>query len=224
MKIERTEILPGIISLRFENQYDTCSTFMRLQEFYESPFREIKGKFFTLEKYMDRYAKAKGNFTYTSDWGGFNVPGHVVVSFFDVFKDDLLDKEKILCLHLWPKFSQKFYVIAHFGEKMKVDWSKKESLHTTLAHEVAHGLFYLDDNYQKAALELVNGLSEDVKAKIKEKLLGTGGYCKSVLKDETQAYLSTSSEDYLKSHFGCSFKQYTKKFQKLLMDTLAVHK
>lgn len=62
-KIKKTMPLPGVIRLEFKNQYECCSSFMRLQEFYESPFKEIRGRFFKLDQFMDVYAKKQGNFT-----------------------------------------------------------------------------------------------------------------------------------------------------------------
>ena len=74
----------NIFQVEAESQYDLAMTFIRIQEFYESPFREIRGHDFILEKYMDRYAKEYGNFTYTTDWNGFNVPGDIVRKFFSL--------------------------------------------------------------------------------------------------------------------------------------------
>src|ERR1700760_4146537 len=94
MKLQ--EVTSGLYHILFENQYSCCSTFLRLQEYYESPIKGIRGNYFTLEQFMDAYAETKGNFTYTLDWGGFNVPGHVIKKFFDLFGMNLLEKEKNL--------------------------------------------------------------------------------------------------------------------------------
>ena len=62
-----TEIENNIYHVKFENQYQITSTFMRLQEFYESSHKNIKHHFFTVEEYMDIYAKENGNFSYYID-------------------------------------------------------------------------------------------------------------------------------------------------------------
>lgn len=216
--IEKTEVLPGIISLRFDSQYELCSTFMRLQEFYESPFEDIKGHHFTLEQYMDRYAKEMGNFTYTIDWGGFNVPGHIVRQFFDRFRPaGLLNKEHVLENLISREMyghhvegRKDFYVIGHYGPA-----AEKVDLHSTLAHEIAHGLYYLSPDYRAAATKLIEALPEKVTNKMRERLLGLGGYCEEVLPDEYQAYLSTSDDEYLKEKFGRGLKKYAKDFRAL---------
>ena len=85
------QVYPGLYFLKFPNQYEL--TMIRLQEFYESPYKNIRGKHFTLEQYMDAYAKHKGNFTYCSDWNGFNIPSIVIQDFFIIFHP-IRDKEK----------------------------------------------------------------------------------------------------------------------------------
>jgi hypothetical protein len=227
MDIEKKEVYPNIFSLRFNNQYETCSTFLRLQEFYESPFKEIKGHVFTLETYMDRYAKDKGNFTYTSDWGGFNVPGHIVQKFFKDYRDasePFLNKEYYLHEILEDQIygDKKFYVIGHYEKDNLPDWTKEEDFHSTLAHELAHGLFYLNPKYKKTCLSLIEALPEKIKSKMSDKLLNTGGYCKAVLKDEFQAYLSTSDADFLKSIFGVGLHRASQPFKKTFKDFVAV--
>jgi hypothetical protein len=224
-EIEKKEVRVGIFSLRFRNQYETCSTFLRLQEFYESPFKGIKGCVFSLEDYMDRYAKETGNFTYTTDWGGFNVPGHVIKNFFCSYKaagEPLLNKEVVLqeLLNDQIKGTDKFYVIGHYEKGDLPDWSEDQHFYSTLAHEVAHGLFYLNPTYRKKALWLVNDLSDKVSEKMSEKLLSTGGYCKSVLKDEFQAYLSTGKNDWLKEMFGLPLAKASKPFKALFRETI----
>ena len=47
-----------IILINAKDQYELASTFIRLQEFYESPFSEIKGHTFSMEEYMDIYANS----------------------------------------------------------------------------------------------------------------------------------------------------------------------
>ena len=186
-KIKKTVPLPGVICLKFQNQYECCSSFMRMQEFYESPFKEIRGKFFTLDKFMDLYAKQQGDFTYTSDWGGFNVPGHVVDQFYLLFEMDLFEKEQ----HLFDKIEslgEKYYVIGMCDE-------------TSLDHELAHALYYLNDGYFHVMDDLVKSLPKTMKEKIQSWLL-EHGYSKPQVPDEIHAYLATESQVTLIRRFG----------------------
>src|SRR5206468_3707182 len=118
---------------------------------YESPYKEIRGKHFTLEQFMDRYARARGNFTYTTDWSGFNVPGHIVDNFFVEFLGDLLEKEQTLfeclkphgCDNQFVCGAVRYYVIALYDDDC-------------LDHELAHAFYYLNDDYRKT----VDGMVE----------------------------------------------------------------
>lgn len=169
-----------------------AETFLRLQEFYESPYPEIKGKHFTLQKFKGIYSKNTGKFTYYDDWSGFNVPGHIAEEFFKVFSD-LSRKEKKLLKFIVPaiKRGQKFYII---GIPMRLG-------REILVHELAHAFFYTSPKYKKEMLHLVQNLPSEIRTQIYVKLKKLG-YCNAVLKDETQAYLATTTIDHLRHYFG----------------------
>jgi hypothetical protein len=187
------QIFPRLFHIEFPNQYIITSTFMRMQEFYESPYENIKGNYFSLEEFMDTYAEHQGNFTYTTDWNGFNVPGNIVVEFFEVFGYRMLNKEiKFLNLlrdNIDKKFlttNKKFYLIGSVANNK-----------VTMNHEIAHGLFYLNEDYRKETLKL--NAEKDL-AGYKKDLLNMG-YCEEVLDDEIQAFFATSDEQHMKGVF-----------------------
>lgn len=210
MKIK--EIHPNLYHIKFKSQYEETSTFIRLQEFYESAFPEIKGKYFTLEEYMDRYAEFKGNFTYFSDWSGFNVPGDVILAFQDLFEYqrwELREKEmgllSLLEITIKNYKTGKFYIIGTYKD-------------SDISHEIAHGLFYLNKNYKKVMENLIKRkrTSKTIKT-IKNRLLKMG-YCKEVLNDEVQAYLATESLDNINDEnlikeFNKIYKRYTRRIK-----------
>lgn len=191
-KIETEVVFPGLVHFTFDTQYEVSSTMMRLQEFYESPFQELKSKYFTLETIMDRYAKHTGNFSYTSDWSGFNVPGDVVEQFYELFGEKMLDKEYDLFDIIGNVTSDwnKFYVIAS-----SKDGGKRSDQSDVMKHEIAHGLWYLNSDYNKEQRKIVRIINQD-HVEIGEKLIKMG-YCEQVLDDEIHAYLATSSMTYL---------------------------
>lgn len=47
--------IDGMIHINASSQYEIASMFMRVQEFYESKYSTIRGKYFTVEEYMDTY-------------------------------------------------------------------------------------------------------------------------------------------------------------------------
>lgn len=125
-----------------------------------------------------------------SDWGGFNVPGHIVEQFWSLFKNDLLEKEEHLFSHL-PSMSAigaDFYVIGMYNKD-------------SLDHELAHALYYLNNDYFKTMDDLVESLPKTTKEKIKVWLL-KHGYSKPQVQDEIHAYLTTDPQSVLVRRFG----------------------
>lgn len=183
-----------IIHVNLKTQYDVCATFLRLQEFYESPYPNIQGQFFSLDMYMDTYAADRGNFTYTSDWSGFNVPGSVIIEFAELFAPYLTLRERNLletCREFLDAEDPQFYLIGTYGEDNAV----------TIDHELAHAFYYLDHEYRENANILVAALKAPQKHKFIETLTGFG-YANDVLRDETQAYLATDSRSEWQDRFG----------------------
>jgi hypothetical protein len=174
--IIKHKVADGIYLLRFETQYELTSTFLRVQEHYESP--QFHGRIFTLEQYMDWYAAENGAFTYFQDWSGFNVPSTAFQPFYEGKFDPLTRKEKGL-LALFRNLQGRFYVIGIY------DSGKKG----TLTHELAHALFFIDDAYRQAVREAMRGYNTSAL----EKKLIEAGYARHVIPDEVQAYIVAPS-------------------------------
>lgn len=179
--MEVKEIYPNLFLYTFPNQFELCSTFFRIQEFYESPIKQIKGKYFTYEKIISYYAynqKSTPDFTYFKDWDGFNIPGNVIKKFIEIFNFNLSDKELTLLAPVENK-QGKFYIIGAIDNDTE-----------TIKHELSHGLYYLNPRYKKEMNALFNKLSKYTQNSIKNGLV-KAGYCSQVIKDETCAYLAT---------------------------------
>ncbi len=162
---------------------------------------------------MDRYAKEYGNFTYTTDWNGFNVPGDIVRKFFSLNETNFMSspsfKERWLHTALINtgilQSGKDFYLLGthtkEFPKEKEDDGSISVSLKgDALDHEFAHAFWYLDSNYQKAQMENLAILSKKTTREI-HKALEWIGYTEEVFLDEAQAYLSTSDPEDLKDSF-----------------------
>ena len=207
------ELLPNIYGVSIKDQYERTMLFCRYQEFYESPYKEIRGKFFTWEKFMMVYKKKmdKKYFSYTIDWGGFNIPSKVIYEAMRTFDKDEGPYDKIMsdvyyyCENYPLRFDKprkKWYLIG-YGDDVK-----------TLRHEVAHGLYYTNKKY-KSEMDLhISKIKKKHYNQIKKVLVGMG-YAddKKIIDDEVQAYLSTG---LIKGFDGKEFKQYTSEFENTL--------
>jgi len=179
---------------QFSSQYHAASTFMRLQEFYESPDEKIRGHYFTVEEYMDWYAEKNGNFTYTSDWHGFNIPGHIVDKFASVFPyGNRTEKEKDLINTIGCNRvnGAPYYVLGTSPEEADV-----------LDHELCHALYYLSAVYKACVSGIIFTHLNSKNHKLLFDKLKEDGYDDGVLWDELNAYLSTSSKYYIRKHFN----------------------
>jgi len=174
----------------FDTQYDITSTMIRMQEFYESDSPKFRGKLFTLDDYMDFYAKKHdGKFSYFTDWNGFNLPSNVInewVSGIDKsdeheFRDKEIKFLDTLFGTLETHVDNKWYLIA---VSTQCRWD-------TLRHEIAHALWYLDPSYKTNATVLINALPK-YHRDIMIEFLTIKGYGKNVLFDELNAFMSTA--------------------------------
>jgi len=184
----------NIITITSTENVSLNSMFMRIQEYYESPYDDIRGKYFHHMYFIERYCieRKKKTFNYFADWSGFNVPGNIVKNFFKEFKHSTLsDREKWLKNKLKPflKSDKKFYLIGCVETDIEA-----------MEHEIAHAMYYLSPSYRKSCKALINCLDDNVRDILINKFIDDG-YTKSVFDDEMQAYLATSSQEYFKSRF-----------------------
>ena len=181
MNAKLTEILDNLFHLHFPTQQELASTFLRFQEHYESP--QFKGKIFTLDEFEQWYifnspkGKETGTFTYHEDWSGFNIPSLVLEPFYEGRFDPLSVQEESLLQQFQDKRCAKFYVIGTFGKEQE-----------SLNHEIAHGLFYTNSDYQSKVLEALASMIPEDRNKMRSALLALG-YDESVIDDEIQAYV-----------------------------------
>lgn len=213
---EVVEILPKIFGVSIKDNYQRSMLFCRYQEYYESPFKEIRGKSFTWEKFMMVYKKEtkKDIFSYPIDWSGFNIPSQIIDKGLSAFSlsnwgpyDKIMSDIYYHCENYPLKFEKprtKWYLIG-YGNNV-----------STLKHEIAHGLYYTNRKYK---LEMNNLVSDMKKTDYNflKKLLIKMGYVedKKIIDDEIQAYLSTG---LIKDMNTQNIKKYQKNFINVLND------
>jgi hypothetical protein len=178
--MEKIEVRKNIFLVSFPTHNELCSTFLRFQEYYESP--EFRGKIFTLDEYKDWYIKIKGSFSYFTDWSGFNISSNVFVPFREG-KFNPLSEQEINLLKSFENDNGPFYLIGVSNTGTQKD-------PRLLKHEIAHGLFYTEPEYKRKAQEILSRYDlEDLKNWLRDQ----GGYHESVIEDECHAYGLTGS-------------------------------
>jgi hypothetical protein len=179
--VTRTSKL-GLWLVTCDSLFEMGMLFLRVQEFYESCNDDFRGKPFTILDYMRWYSETQSeekSFTYFSDYEGFNLNSDTLElalqTVLDPNKYDLMMTQ--IATEIKARQGGKFYLIGAQATATSV-----------LAHETAHGMFYLLPDYRAKMTALVEKLPE------REEMFDyflKDGYADHVMVDETQAYLAT---------------------------------
>jgi hypothetical protein len=207
--------------------YDLAMLFLRYQEYYESPNPNVKGKAFDLFEYMRWYATTNTrrynkdsykSFSYPIDFCGFNIPSYAIT-------DTLINNEYSGHLNIYDDLMYEIYyrITQDMGINQHSDPNNKFYLigtqkmrSSTMKHEIAHGLFYLNDTYREKCLMLINEHLDKDQIKAFKKILKEYHYSADVMLDEIQAYTSTGefahgfptvNMEPFKKHFNKYYKQ-----------------
>lgn len=209
------EIKPNIYCVLVDDNYDRAMLFCRYQEFYESPNKKFRNKYFTWMEYMRHYKDhwKKDTFTYPIDWTGYNIPCNIVQKAHHQFcgeteYDDIMNDIYFHCANDVVRKNNKpldWYLIGASSKDLR-----------TLDHEIAHGLYFTNPDYKRKMNKLVNSISEKTRDKIFKKLIKMGYVDdKKILFDETQAFLSTGLYNGLDTK---EIKKYENDFVKLFKE------
>lgn len=211
------EIKPNIYCVLVDDDYDRAMLFCRYQEFYESPYKQFRGKPFTWMEYMRFYKTAwkKRTFTYPDDWSGYNIPSNILQIAHHQFcgeteYDDIMNS---IYFHCSNDAMEK-------NDGRQADWyligaSSKDL--KTLDHEIAHGLYFTNKDYKKDCKRLIGSIKPTHYDKLKKKLIKMGYVNdKKIIDDEIQAFMSTGLYNGLntkelkkyESGFIKNFKKY----------------
>jgi len=170
-----------IYLIESKTRQDLAETFMRFQEYYESPV--FGGKTFSADEFVAWYAFEYGAFTYHKDWAGFNIPSWVLEPFRKGEFSPLTEKEKKL-INLLKKVRGDFYIIGATQQD--------EECADTIKHEFVHGAFFTNSDYRRDVINCLNTHKPGViKVALREM-----GYGENVLEDETNAYLLTEPQTF----------------------------
>jgi hypothetical protein len=233
MKYEIKEVKDRVFAVIIPDNYQRAMTFLRVQEFYESPNPDFRGKHFNIWDFIEWYSKEhRDAFTYAFDWGGFNIPlpiawecyegkekpkkgdGFVngVRSMPDNWKSKWDDVMKDIVWNVQSRM---------FNKKNKRDMNAyiigaNDTESDTFMHEVCHGLYYTNKEYKELMDEITDAIPLDIRMKFRNNLIKMG-YTDGVVYDEIQAYLTWHSE-YSKFSKGVPkkiLKQLNKEYQKV---------
>lgn len=161
-----------------DSQEELGLTFMRFQEHYESANPLFRGNIFTQGQLKRWYSETYGSNNYHLTWIGFNFPSMVLEPFKEGLFDPLTVEEHRL-LELFRYRKDKFYIIG-------------AQTNSVLRHELAHALYSSNSKYKQEIDQFLNK-NKNKLTKTAQYILGKG-YCKEVLNDELQAYITDNDD------------------------------
>jgi len=211
IKYSLNEIYPRVFLVTMDNSYDLAMTFCRAQEFYESPYKEIRGKNFNMVEFQRLYTMRRGEscFTYPEDWCGFNIPSNAIWNLY--YSSDIKDLNQYDAV--FHKIIDKITCGSNNNEYRYYLIGAGTGDEKTKNHEIAHAFYYLHSPYKREMNKLIKEINKHSYNKIANFLINTG-YTKKVIDDEIQAYLATG-DSYLRDDEIKIPKNITKKFQKV---------
>lgn len=150
--------------------------FVRLAEYYESPSKLFRNKFFTLSEFKKWYCANQsitGKFSYYRDYTGFNIPGDVIQNWAVQYAGNESEDEQSL-IQMLGALPKQFYVIGAL-----------EGDAGTLDHELSHALFHLFPEYRKLMVSMFEDYDLDQIRRYLRRLC----YAEHVLDDEIVSYV-----------------------------------
>ena len=161
-----------------DSQEELGLTFMRFQEHYESANPKFRDNIFTIGQLRHWYSETYGANNYHSTWVGFNFPSKVLIPFKEGLFDPLtIEENRLLDLFRYRKDS--FYIIGAQNN-------------ATLRHELAHALYASNEQYKREIDNFIKKYTN--KFKKLSNILLKKGYCKEVINDEIQAYITDNDD------------------------------
>lgn len=164
-----------------DSQKELGETFIRFQEYYESPNKKFRNKIFTLGEIKNCYSIEYGGDLYSDMWVGFNFPSTVLEPFRKGLFDPLTEYEKSL-LDLVKYRNDRFYII---GAQNK----------SVLRHELAHALYDSSEEYKFMINKFIKNHYKKFDKVIKYLL--KKGYSTTVINDELQAYITDNDDEFI---------------------------
>lgn len=210
------EVAPKIYCAIIDDDYDRAMLFCRYQEYYESPNKKFRGKYFSWEEYMRFYKDfwKKDTFTYPIDWSGYNIPSNILDGGVDAFYKQT-EYDKIMNdIYFYCEIDSQ-----NKNEGTRTDWyligaSSKDT--KTMDHEIAHGFYFTNKEYKMRMLYQLSLIPKKIMDKIDKKLIKMGyANDRKILDDEAQAFLSTGLYNGLETK---EIKKYEKPFIKVFKE------
>jgi ribosomal protein S9 len=189
--------IKNCLLLEFNTQKDLALAFCRVEEYYEG-VPQLNKKYTSFIDFIDFFMKDDGSINYFNYWSGFNIPGNAFMEWSQQNMSDKTYWELALINEVEKKLdlASPFYIIGGKKGEMNV-----------IDHEIAHALYYMNESYKSEMEDLNYDFFKKHRMQYSKmvKALKKMGYGENVIKDEVQAYMSTSKKSELVIKFGLDY-------------------
>ena len=204
--------IKNCLLLEFNTQKDLALAFCRVEEYYEGN-PKVNGKYLSFVDFIDAFMTDDGKLDYFHFWTGFNIPGNIYMEWAKQNSSDRTKWEIALAQAISSKLdlSKPFYVIGGKKGDMEV-----------IDHEIAHALYYMNKDFWTEMNILTSKFGCSSPKEYKKMVTGLKkmGYGENVIRDEIQAYLSTSKKKELVDRFKLDYDTslpWIRQFRKVLL-------
>ena len=203
MGMKLSSIGDNIVHIVMEDKNSLAKAMARFQEYYESPFEDIRGQIFTLGYLKYKGSRENpgintycGNNLIEADWSGYNFPSSVLLPFVQGLFDPLTPEEEAIVEMLRYR-TDDFYIIGTYGDEDPAD---------TMEHEIRHAMYGISNEYKKEVDKLLDAYRAELDPL--RKCLASWGYHKDVIDDECHAYMG-ADHDYFFENFTDDVDKYS---------------
>lgn len=191
------ELGPSIIGVEFTDYNAMSLMFMRLQEYTEG-LKAHRGVIAPEGDTLINYLKKKNKLYYVDEWAGYNIQGNTFQEIWRKYPEVVWNKYELeLFQEIYATFGAQFDKFEG-GQWYVIAWFKGEK--STKAHEVCHGVFYLNKEYREKVYEVL----DEANTKKAYKTIKKMGYYvslteesgKYILYDEINAYAMTDEKGW----------------------------
>jgi hypothetical protein len=197
------QIRPQVFHIHADSRRELGMLFLRYTEFYESKYDHIRGNKFTLVQQMSAYCREHllspdADWSYTTDWSGYNFPAEVIKQVHDLGIPDPNHYDSLM-YGLYGMIESETV-----GKPAYVIGTSDCSKGTTLNHELAHAMYYLDKEYKDWVHRILDYYTFRITVRKMGQCLSYANYPEKVHADEIQAYVTTGEGEMFKSLEGDS--------------------
>lgn len=207
MILSLNQICPRVFHIECSSRRELGMLFLRYTEFYESKYDHIRGQRFTLVEQQQAYCRehlgsADANWTYTTDWSGYNIPAQVIDEVHSLGIPDPNHYDSLMA-GIYGMIKAET-----LGKEAYLIGTTKGCNPSTLSHELTHGMYRLNKDYQGDVIAVIHGCG--VLGHLKQ-ILSDGNYPDKVHIDEINAYMTTGDQFFNVSDY--EFLQHTEAYK-----------